>query len=159
MVGRREILKSAIVLAAGQLAGADLADAAAPAPQPSAATGSGPAKPFDYAWLKGQAHWLASNAYQPSKEALPPAMAKLGYDQYQSIRFRGDHALWADAGLAFGMNSRQQNAWMYAAGGLEMVREVFKKDNLLLFPAGWTSDRLGPALQRRIDGDGVEGMR
>ena len=30
---------------------------------------------------------------------------------------------------------------------------------LLLFPAGWTSDRLGPALQRRIDGDGVEGMR
>ena len=28
-------------------------------------------------------------------------MAKLGYDQYQSIRFRSDHALWADAGLAF----------------------------------------------------------
>jgi glucans biosynthesis protein len=28
-------------------------------------------------------------------------MAKLGYDQYQSIRFRGDHSLWGDAGLAF----------------------------------------------------------
>ncbi len=60
-----------------------------------------PAQPFDYAWLKGQAHWLASNAYQPSKDVLPPAMAKLGYDQYQSIRFRSDHALWGDAGLAF----------------------------------------------------------
>src|ERR1700684_3831653 len=28
-------------------------------------------------------------------------MGKLGYDKYQSIRFRSDHALWADAGLAF----------------------------------------------------------
>ena len=28
-------------------------------------------------------------------------MAKLGYDQYQSIRFRTDHSLWGDAGLAF----------------------------------------------------------
>ena len=28
-------------------------------------------------------------------------MAKLSYDQYQSLRFRTDHALWGDAGLAF----------------------------------------------------------
>ncbi len=28
-------------------------------------------------------------------------MSKLGYDQYQSIRFRTDHSVWADAGLAF----------------------------------------------------------
>ena len=28
-------------------------------------------------------------------------MAKLGYDQYQSLRFRSDHSLWGDAGLAF----------------------------------------------------------
>ncbi len=28
-------------------------------------------------------------------------MAKLGYDQYQSLRFRTDHSLWGDAGLAF----------------------------------------------------------
>jgi len=101
MVGRREILKSAIVLAAGQLAGADLADAAAPAPQPSAATGSGPAKPFDYAWLKGQARFLAGNAFQTSKDVLPAGMAALSYDQYQSLRFRSDHALWGDAGLPF----------------------------------------------------------
>ena len=75
-------------------------DPAAAAPA-AAAAAPRPAQPFDFAWLKGQAHWLASNAYQPSKDVLPPAMAKLGYDQYQSIRFRGDHALWGDAGLAF----------------------------------------------------------
>ena len=33
--------------------------------------------------------------------SLPPAMANLSYDQYQSIRFRANHALWADSGLAF----------------------------------------------------------
>ena len=97
MVRRREVLRSAIVLAAGQLAGAELVDAAAPAktsapqpatPQSAAATGSGTAKPFDYAWLKGQARNLAGNAYQTSKDVLPPAMATLSYDQYQSLRFR-----------------------------------------------------------------------
>ncbi|MEO7207449.1 MAG: glucan biosynthesis protein D [Steroidobacteraceae bacterium] len=109
MVRRREILRTAIVLAAGQLAGADLVDAAVPAQTPpsqpatpqSGATGSGPAKPFDYAWLKGQARFLASSAYQTSKDVLPASMAALSYDQYQSLRFRSDAALWGNAGLPF----------------------------------------------------------
>ncbi len=103
MIRRREILKTAIVLAAGQLAGTDLADAAAAAqaPQPATATGTGPAKAFDYAWLKGQARFLAGSAYQASKDVLPAGMAALSYDQYQSLRFRGDHALWSDAALPF----------------------------------------------------------
>ena len=28
-------------------------------------------------------------------------MAALSYDQYQSLRFRSDHALWGNAGLPF----------------------------------------------------------
>src|SRR5258708_10114238 len=109
MIRRREILKTAIVLAAGRLAGADQAAAAAappaqapqPAPQPATATGTGPAKVFDYAWLKGQARFLAGSAYQTSKDVLPAGMAALSYDQYQSLRFPSDHALWSDAGLPF----------------------------------------------------------
>jgi glucans biosynthesis protein len=106
MVRRRAILKSAVVLAAGRWASPEFA-AAAPA---GAATPTGaaspaasplPSQPFDYAWLKGQARKLAGSAYQASQDTLPPAMAKLGYDQYQSLRFRTDHALWANAGLAF----------------------------------------------------------
>jgi glucans biosynthesis protein len=100
MTDRRAVLKLALGLAGGQLARAGGVAAAQPAaPAPAAAPAS--AQPFDFAWLKGQAHWLAGNAFQPSKDLLPPAMGKLGYDQYQSIRFRADHALWADAGLAF----------------------------------------------------------
>jgi glucans biosynthesis protein len=57
--------------------------------------------PFSYAALKGQARALAAAAYQPNKAALPPAVAALDYDQYQSIRFKSDHALWADDKLRF----------------------------------------------------------
>jgi periplasmic glucans biosynthesis protein len=109
MVRRRAILKSAVVLAAGQWAHAEFASAAPPAAaQPAAApsaaappTALPPGQPFDYAWLKGQARKLAGSAYQASQDTLPPAMAKLSYDQYQSLRFRTDHAFWAGAGLAF----------------------------------------------------------
>ena len=93
MVRRRTILGSAVALAAGRLTFPEFASAA-----PNA---SPPSQPFDYAWLKGQARKLAGNAYQASQDTLPPAMAKLSYDQYQSLRFRTDHALWGNAGLAF----------------------------------------------------------
>jgi glucans biosynthesis protein len=62
-----------------------------------AATGvaSGPAQPFDYARLKGRARALAAAAYVEPDRKLPPALAALDWDQYQSIRYRKDHALWA----------------------------------------------------------------
>src|SRR5450755_304361 len=103
MIARRVILKSALGWAAAHMTLADRSAAAQASPPAgtTAATANGPSQPFDFAWLKGQAHYLASNPYQESKDVLPPSMAKLGYDQYQSIRFRGDHSLWGDAGLAF----------------------------------------------------------
>ena len=99
MVRRREILKTALVLATGQLSYATRAGAAA-APAASVG-GTGPAKAFDYAWLKGQARFLAGNPFQASKDILPPAMGALSYDQYQSLRFRTDRSLWGDTGLSF----------------------------------------------------------
>jgi periplasmic glucans biosynthesis protein len=107
MVRRRAILKSAMALAAARLAYPRFAAAAPPvagpaaplpAPAPPAAQ---PIQPFDYAWLKGQARKLAGNPFQASQDVQPPAMAKLSYDQFQSLRFRADHALWGNAGLEF----------------------------------------------------------
>jgi glucans biosynthesis protein len=92
MVRRRAILKSAVALAAGPWAHSELLAAAA---------NPAPSQPFDYAWLKGQARKLGSNAFQPSQDTLPPAMAKLSYDQFQSLRFRTDRAFWGKDGLAF----------------------------------------------------------
>ena len=122
MIVRRDLLKLAAGLASSTLADPLVSLAAPPAatpaptspasPAPSAAAPSAAApsaaasapaesQPFDFAWLKGRAHWLASNPFQAPKETLPPAMAALSYDQYQSIRFRPERALWADAGLEF----------------------------------------------------------
>ena len=45
--------------------------------------------------MKGRARALASAAYQPPAKQAPEALRQLTYDQYQTIRFRRDHALWA----------------------------------------------------------------
>ena len=58
-------------------------------------------QPFDYAWLKGQARSLAAAPYQAPQRSLPATIAALDWDQYTSIRFKPEHALWADAKLRF----------------------------------------------------------
>lgn len=44
---------------------------------------------------------LAARPYQPSKASVSDALAQLSYDEYRSIRFRPDRAVWRDAGLPF----------------------------------------------------------
>jgi periplasmic glucans biosynthesis protein len=56
---------------------------------------------FDYAWLKGQARALANGIYQPPVSHLPDAVKALDWDQYQAIRYRADHALWAQGRRRF----------------------------------------------------------
>jgi glucans biosynthesis protein len=162
MVRRREILKTAMVLAAGQLAGADLVDAAAAAetkaPQPAAprstaVAGSGPAEPFDYAWLKGHARFLAGNPYQPYKDVLPATIATLNYDQYQSLRFRTDHALWGDAGLYFRVQFFHVGRGFNQAVQLYEVKDGQARE-ILYEPSMFEFDKAGidPALMRNHAG-------
>lgn len=61
----------------------------------------GQPQPFDYAWLKGQARALAKAPYKSHKQVLPGPLEGLNWDQYQSIRYRQDHALWADGNGKF----------------------------------------------------------
>ncbi|HEY6451810.1 MAG TPA: glucan biosynthesis protein D [Steroidobacteraceae bacterium] len=88
--------------------GAALAAAAVPWPALPGAPGPHPglkrlgaAAPFDYARLKGMARTMAGAAYQSPPSELPPAIAKLNWDQWQAIRFRDDRALWLGADLRF----------------------------------------------------------
>jgi len=48
-----------------------------------------------------------------------------------------------DSALPFGLNSRQQNAWLYSGGGLELLREFFKEYNIVNFPGGNTGTQMG----------------
>jgi glucans biosynthesis protein len=93
-------------------AGAALAASAVPwvgGKSAAAATGThapalkrlGATQPFDYARLKGLARSMAGTAHVVPNGELPAPIAKLSWDQWQAIRFRDDHSLWAGEGLRF----------------------------------------------------------
>ncbi len=52
--------------------------------------------------------------------------------------------------VPFGMNARQQNAWMYHGGGLELMREFLKEYNIINFPAGNTGVQMGGWFRKEI---------
>ena len=85
---RRDLLKQ---LAAGLLALAPGMSRSAP----------GASEPFDEARLLARARALAARPYRPRGIQLPPAVAELDWDAYQSIGYRPDHALWAAQQLPF----------------------------------------------------------
>jgi TRAP-type mannitol/chloroaromatic compound transport system substrate-binding protein len=55
-----------------------------------------------------------------------------------------------DCAMPFGLNARQQDAWMYAGGGLELMREFFKDYNIIQFPAGNTGAQMGGWFRKEI---------
>lgn len=57
--------------------------------------------PFSYALLKASAKSRAQQAYQAATSPLPPALAALNWDQWQSIQFKAEHALWGDTNALF----------------------------------------------------------
>ncbi|AIC13398.1 glucan biosynthesis protein [Xylella fastidiosa subsp. morus] len=61
----------------------------------------GQSQRFDYEWLKERARALAATPYHSRKRVLPTPLERLSWDQYQSIRYRQDHALWADSDAHF----------------------------------------------------------
>jgi TRAP-type mannitol/chloroaromatic compound transport system substrate-binding protein len=52
--------------------------------------------------------------------------------------------------IPFGMNARQQNAWMYHGGGLQMYREFVKTFNIISFPAGNTGAQMGGWFRKEV---------
>jgi TRAP-type mannitol/chloroaromatic compound transport system substrate-binding protein len=56
-----------------------------------------------------------------------------------------------DTALPFGLNARQQNAWMYTGGGLELMRELFKDYSIYQIPAGNTGAQMGGWFRKEIN--------
>ena len=55
-----------------------------------------------------------------------------------------------DTALPFGLNAREQNAWMYFGGGLQLMREFFRSYNLISFPGGNTGAQMGGWFRKEI---------
>ena len=63
----------------------------------------GAPQPFSRAWLKDQARAMAAKPYAPMKE-VPQEWQDLSYDQYRSIWFNTQKALWSDEARPFQMD-------------------------------------------------------
>lgn len=57
--------------------------------------------------------------------------------------------------LPFGLTARQQNAWLYEAGGLEMLQQYYADNfNVIQFPAGNTGVQMGGWFNNELSGVG-----
>ena len=65
-----------------------------------------------------------------------------------------------DTAIPFGLNARQQNAWMYYGGGLQMMRDFFKTYNVYNMPAGNTGAQMGGWFRKEIKTvDDLKGLK
>ena len=55
-----------------------------------------------------------------------------------------------DATVPFGLNARQQNAWIYNGGGMALLREFFDGYGVVNFPAGNTGVQMGGWFRKEI---------
>ena len=55
-----------------------------------------------------------------------------------------------DSSLPFGLNTRQQNSWLYHGGGLPLMREFFAGYNIINFPCGNTGTQMGGWFRKEI---------
>ncbi|MGB3615394.1 MAG: hypothetical protein WBA10_16495, partial [Elainellaceae cyanobacterium] len=69
-----------------------------------------------------------------------------------SYYYRGkNEALAFDTAVPFGLNYRQQTAWLYEGGGLELVHELLSDFNIISFPAGNTGTQMGGWWNKEIN--------
>ncbi|HLS85684.1 MAG TPA: TRAP transporter substrate-binding protein [Burkholderiales bacterium] len=61
-----------------------------------------------------------------------------------------DPAFAFDTTIPFGLTTRQHNAWLYAGGGLKLIRELYKDYGIVNFPAGNTGAQMGGWFRKEI---------
>ena len=85
------------------LALAGLLPGVSPAMVAAARAADAPSAPFDDTTVRDMARELAKKPYAAPDERLPGPLADLGYDQYRTIRYDPQRALWRAANLPFQM--------------------------------------------------------
>jgi TRAP-type mannitol/chloroaromatic compound transport system substrate-binding protein len=55
-----------------------------------------------------------------------------------------------DCAVPFGLNSRQQSAWMWSGGGMPLLRDLFKSYNIYNIPCGNTGTQMGGWFRKEI---------
>jgi len=101
---------------------------------------------------KFQIRTFAAGEVVPGLQVLDAVQAgSVECGQSASYYYVGKDPTFAfDTTLPFGLNARQQNAWMYRGGGLELMREFFKGYNIHQIPAGNTGAQMGGWFRKEI---------
>ena len=69
-------------------------------------------------------------------------------------------ALAFDTAVPFGLSARQRFAWLYCAGGLELLREVYADFGIHPIPLGSTGGQMGGWFRTPVEGlDDLRGLR
>jgi TRAP-type mannitol/chloroaromatic compound transport system substrate-binding protein len=64
--------------------------------------------------------------------------------------FGKDPTYAMDCAIPFGLNSRQQTAWMYEGNGLKLTREFYRGANIVNFPMGNTGAQMGGWYKKEV---------
>ena len=142
---RRSFLTySAVLLGSSAVPAYAFAQAAAPAAgnatPPAAANDAAPAaapapagEQFSFDILSDQMKQKAKTDFVSAEIKLPDFIAQLGYDDYQHIQYRPDHARWSDPGVLFRVNAFHMG-WLFK----EPVH-LFEIDNGVATPMNFTT--------------------
>jgi len=83
-------------------------------------------------------------------DAVQQGTAECGHTA--SYYYIGKHPAFAfDTAVPFGLNYRQQNAWLHGGGGLELMRKLFADFNIINFPAGNTGVQMGGWFRKEVN--------
>lgn len=82
-------------------------------------------------------------------DAVQLGAAECGHSS--SYYYLGKHrGLAFGTSVPFGLTAQQQNAWLYAGGGLTALQAIYRSFNIINFPAGNTGNQMGGWFKREI---------
>ncbi|MBB3884089.1 glucans biosynthesis protein [Acetobacter oeni] len=148
---RRDLLRTASGAAMAVLA----SDLLIPSAKAADAPADAPPTPFDNGTVAQIARKLAASPYKAPDQSLPKAIEKLTFDQFRSIEFRPDQALWHGQNLAFDVE-------FFPRGFLYPPRiEIFEVTNGTSAPVPYNPDLFtyGDPMLRVTDNLGFAGLR
>ncbi len=92
-------------------------------------------------------------------DAVQRATVQVG--QTCSYYYTGKHpALAFDTCVPFGLTARQQNAWLFEAGGLALVHGIMSDFGITSVPSGNTGVQMGGWFKKEIDGpEDLKGLK
>ncbi|MCK8786607.1 TRAP transporter substrate-binding protein DctP [Roseomonas sp. NAR14] len=83
-------------------------------------------------------------------DAVQAGTVEMAYST--SFFYTGKNEAFAFAtGLPFGMNTRQQAAWMYEGGGIDLLNEFHRQYNVYALPLGSTGAQMGGWFRREVN--------